>query len=118
MSEGKVWNAHQEPVKVTVNEGSGSKNYYIKEMTDAGLEQWMGGYGKRFKTNNQGKVVKRDFKGFHSELISLCLHDEAGNPVAKSVIDGWGTSLKNYLFDECQKMNGLTRNAEEEEGND
>jgi hypothetical protein len=115
----KVWSEQQDPKEIPVKGKDGVvRRYFIREMDGEGLEQWTASFGNRIKTNSRGKIIKRDMKGFHSELIALCLHDESGNRVPRSVIDGFGTALKNYLFDECQKINGLTRDDEGEEGKD
>lgn len=68
----------------------------------------------RTRMKESGKSAElTSFKGMQSELVSMCLLDEQGNPVSKETIQGWPAIVVDTLFKECQRMNSLGDSAKD-----
>jgi len=95
--------------------------YIAQDMMGDELGAWMKYQATRLVDGKKGRpdVNKADFSEFNAMLISLCLYevDAAGAPARKVPIDlvkKWSAPVLNYLFDLCQRMNGLTEDGREE----
>lgn len=96
------------------------RDYTIREMKGDALGDWMNLLASKVGQADSRKKKKKseDFQGLHSELISRCLYDREGNVVPKAMINRWGSTALNKLFDMCQEVNGLKGTFEDTEGKD
>lgn len=80
-----------------------------------GLAQWMSNIARRNEIEN-GKILKTNFVDMHEDLIALCCYDSVGGRVPKETIKRWSPRAKNWAFEQCQKINGLTDKRRDELG--
>jgi hypothetical protein len=104
----------EKSVKIVDKDGQ-PRTYTLREMTGSTRDKWLNFMSNRMKSDeNGGRSISR-YDDLQSTLISFCLYDDGDKLVPKETVSGWNASALNKLFDLCQKMNGLTDDAAEEE---
>lgn len=95
--------------------------YIVQDMMGDELGEWMKYQASRLVDGKKGRpnIDKADFSEFNAKLISLCLYYAApdgtpGGRVPIEVVKPWSAPVLNYLFDLCQRTNGLTEDGREE----
>lgn len=103
-------------VQIVVEDETGQERYMtLVEMMGDQRDQYLTLMGARIKVGSNGEPVGiSNFDGLQSSLITRCLVDEDGKPVPENRIKKWPASCQVGLFDLCQKMNRLTKEAQEE----
>lgn len=86
--------------------------YEIREMVAADRDQYLDTVSERVRIDKDGNAAGiKKFDGMQADLLSRCLFltEEGKSPslVAKSVIQGWPSSVVSGLFLEAQKLNKL-----------
>lgn len=88
------------------------RNYIVREMKGDKLSRWMEFTAMCVEMDRNGQPISADFSGYHATLISMCLYYKENNKlVPKDVIKCWGSSTQNGLFDLCEEVNGMSRDA-------
>jgi hypothetical protein len=96
----------QDTVKVKGKDGK-VREYTIMEMDGPTLGRWQASQINRLRSYREGV----DTDDTIPTLISLCLFDEAGNPVPKKAIMTWSSSCQNGIYRKCEKINGLNEDS-------
>lgn len=112
----QVFDAHEKPQPFPVREDDGTVSlYWVHPFGDGGVEKWMDIFDARLKTDDEtGRVVSRDAKGLHEDLICLCVrHGESSDSklVDRKVPEAWGTRAKLNAYIRCRNINGLDDGA-------
>lgn len=85
----------------------------LQELTGAEMSEWQGKITAQRLENRKVQMKNRD-----AQLICLCLVDENGQRLfdddEAAGIGEWGASVVKKLFDECAKLNGLTKEEAED----
>lgn len=110
------------PFKFKKKDGS-KKNYRLVEMMQDGVSTWMRFRATRAKMNRQGNPDANtlDTKNFQATLISMCCvdDDKGGQQVSiQEVATSFPASMLADLYKRCEKMNGLTEEAVDEQKKD
>lgn len=85
----------------------------LQELTGAEMSEWQSTVALQKLENRKIKLKNRD-----AQLICLCVIDESGQKVFgiddAPALGEWGASVVKHLFDECAKLNGLTKEEADE----
>lgn len=114
--DGLVFEEEPESKPVRIKDRNGNvHNYVLREMSGAALGRWQSYDASRMKlVRNRLEMAPDAFKEYAATLISLNLLDETNQHVPVQTILRWKSSIITGLFDECQRMNGLTADSREQ----
>lgn len=92
------------------------KRYEIREMTGQARDKYQDDVQNRFAFDDKNlptRILKHE--GMKALLVSLCLFDDTGKPVAIDTIQQWPAKVVDGLFAECSKLNTLNKTTAENE---
>jgi hypothetical protein len=102
----------EETVKLKVN--GVVRIFKIRQMTGRARDSLLTEEAKRYRVEEGRVVGLSNWDGRSASLIARCLYDEKGKMVPMEVIQKWSGLAQDFLYEKCQKLNGLTRESEEE----
>lgn len=102
----------------TVPVAIGGGRYELREFSGAVRDRYINAMTKRVAHAGTDKATVKNFDGLQADLLTLCLHDSAGEPVSAEVIQAWPAAVVAALFKEAQTLNALGEDDESAEGND
>lgn len=119
-SQKKRYSRIRKKLEIEIEEEDGTvKTYTLQEMSGTQRDKFMNKMSNRTKFDNKGNFLGfKDFDGFQSSLITLCLFDEDGKPVDEATIKLYPSSQQAGLFEDCQVLCALGKKGEEEAKNE
>ncbi len=105
-------------VQVIVETEDGQERMWeLRELDGKERNSYLNKMAGRLRTDKGGKPVgMKSFDGFQSDLLTLCLRDEHGEPMTKQAIEDLPSKAQQALFEKAQELSGL--NVEDEGKND
>jgi len=91
--------------------------WLLQELSGAQRNKYLNRMSNRIKIGAGGRTTIKSFDGFHSDLLCICLVDEAGDAIPKGVIEDLPSSTQLALFTKAQEISGLDE-KEDDEKND
>lgn len=86
----------------------------IRSLTGANRDRYMTEDAKRVKVSADGKTFQvNDLTDQQASLISMCLY-VAGKQVKIEDIRQWPADAQEHLFHACRRLNGMTKEAEDD----
>lgn len=99
------------PVEVSLEQFGKDAVFYLRPLRSADRDN--------FEASVVGTDGKRDLRNLRARLVSLCLCNEDGEPIATAdQIGALRADLVGALFDEVRHLNGMDAEDVEEAGKD
>lgn len=93
--------------------------YELRELTGKQRDAYLTKNGAKMKYVKGKPAGLTTFDGVQTDLLSECLFDEKGQPVAASVMAKWPASIQDALFDAARKLSKLgTEDKADDEGDE
>lgn len=106
-------------MKIEFNTGDGddavSKTWTLTELTGKQRNVYLGRISSRIKVRDGRSLGIRNFEGFQSDLLLLCLTDENNEKVSKEDIEALPAAAQATLFKEAQEISGLNNDPDDDE---
>lgn len=116
------------PIWLEDPETGAARGHVLRELTGTQRDEFLNTMSGRMKVGPDGNPVGiSDFRGLRSALISRCLFEAeleddpdtgetrvgkvAERAVSAAVVNGYPSSTQEALYEECQRINGLTKDA-------
>jgi hypothetical protein len=97
-----------EHISVENEDGNGTTEFQIREMTAATRDAYLDRIMKRTKIVGGVASGLSSFEGVHAELLTVCLF--AGEaPVTKEQVQSWPSGFVADVFKQAQLVNGLNK---------
>lgn len=116
-------------VDITVESSTpeNTKNWTLVELTGRTRNKYLAKVtGRATPVGKSGKIVIKNFDGFQTDLLELCLRNKAVDendtpiPITRDEIEALPASTQQTLFEKAQEISGLnnTPDEDDEEKND
>jgi len=95
---------------ILVGENGEERNYTITELTGRERNKYLTKMTSRVKVDKRGNIAGfKTFDGTQSDLLRMCLKDEAGEPMSVEDIEEIPSEAQEQLFKAAQELSGLNK---------